>query len=170
MPARPLKRRGVHETSYPPLSGTMKPNPFMALYHFTVPISWTLAFKGCRSDGDSKLPRVGLVRAAVLLPTLMTSATWGPRCPGVTRISSVSPGCRVLMPMPASAPTWRKASPVPSESSTKPYLLSGLYHLTLPQNAGAGSSSSCGSVGCGATSASRRELVASSSSTICCRL
>ena len=33
----------------------MKPNPFMASYHFTVPISWTLASKDRRSDGDLKL-------------------------------------------------------------------------------------------------------------------
>jgi hypothetical protein len=26
----------------------------MALYHFTVPTAWTLACKGCRSDGDSE--------------------------------------------------------------------------------------------------------------------
>jgi hypothetical protein len=32
----------------------------MPLYHFTVPISWTLTSKGCRSDGDLKLFRGGL--------------------------------------------------------------------------------------------------------------
>jgi hypothetical protein len=51
--------------------------------------------------------------------------------------------------MPASAEAWRKASPDPSESSTKPYLLTALYHFTLPQTVGAGGSPSCGSASCG---------------------
>src|ERR1700730_16897817 len=45
------------KTSFPPPSRTMKPNPLAALYHFTVPISWTLASKGCRSNGDLKFFR-----------------------------------------------------------------------------------------------------------------
>ena len=53
--------------------------------------------------------------------------------------------------MPASAEAWRKASPDPSESSTKPYLLRALYHFTLPQTVGAGGSLSCGSASCGGT-------------------
>src|SRR5205814_10701261 len=53
--------------------------------------------------------------------------------------------------MPASAEAWRKASPDPSESSTKPYLLRALYHFTLPQTVGAGGSPSCGSPSCGGT-------------------
>jgi hypothetical protein len=114
------------KTSFPPPSRTMKPNPLAALYHFTVPISWALASKGCRSDGNLKLFRGSLGGAAVLLSTLMTSVTCGPRCPRATRNSSVSPGCRVLTPMPASAVAWRKASPDPSESWTKPYPLLGL--------------------------------------------
>jgi hypothetical protein len=44
-----------------------------------------------------------------------------------------------------------KASPDPSESSTKPYLLRALYHFTLPQTVGAGGSPSCGSASCGGT-------------------
>src|ERR1700732_1975267 len=32
----------------------MKPNPLAALYPFTAPISWTLASKGCRFNGDLK--------------------------------------------------------------------------------------------------------------------
>ena len=64
----------------------------------------------------------------MLLSTLMTSVTCGPRCPRATRNSRVSPGCRVLTPIPASAVTWRKASPDPSESWTKPYPLLGLNH------------------------------------------
>src|SRR6266481_6102228 len=53
--------------------------------------------------------------------------------------------------MPASAEAWRKASPDPSESSTKPYLLTALYHFTLPQTVGAGGSPGCGSASCGGT-------------------
>jgi len=53
--------------------------------------------------------------------------------------------------MPASAEAWRKASPDPSESSTKPYLLRALYHFTLPQTVGAGGSPSCGLTSCGGT-------------------
>src|SRR5580692_3831787 len=110
----------------------MKPNPLAALYHFTVPISWTLASEGCRSNGDLELFRGGLGGAAVLLSTLMTSVTCGPRCPRATRNSSVSPGCTALMPMRPSPLAWRKASPDPSESSTNPYPLLGLNHFTLP--------------------------------------
>src|SRR6476620_10181182 len=134
----------------------MKPNPLAALYHFTVPISWTLASKGCRSDGDLKCPRGGLGGAAVLLSTLITSVTCGPRCPRATRNSSVSPGCRVLTPMPASAVTSRKASPDPSESWTKPYPLLGLNHLTCPRTARADGASSSGSASRGGTSESLR--------------
>jgi hypothetical protein len=59
----------------------MKPNPFLALYHFTVPVSWTLASEAGRSEGDLKLARGGLDGAAVLLSTLIISVTCGPRCP-----------------------------------------------------------------------------------------
>src|SRR5258708_5639 len=130
----------------------MKPNPLAALYHFTVPISRTLASKGCRSDGDLNLPRGDLGGAAVLLSTLMTSVTCGPRCPRTTCNSSVSPGCRVLTPMPASAVTWRKASPDPSESWTKPYPLFGLNHLTCPRTAKPDDPSNSGSAAPGGTS------------------
>jgi hypothetical protein len=58
------------KTSFPPPSRTMKPNPLVALYHFTVPISWTLASNGCWPDGDLNLCRGGLSGAAVLLSTL----------------------------------------------------------------------------------------------------
>ena len=53
----------------------MKPNPLVALYHFTVPISWKLASEGCRSDGDLNLSRGDLGGAAVLQSTLMISVT-----------------------------------------------------------------------------------------------
>ena len=74
MPAR-SSAETCTKTSFPPPSRTMKPNPLAALYHFTVPISWTLASKGCRSNGDLELFRGGLGGAAVLLFTLMTSVT-----------------------------------------------------------------------------------------------
>src|SRR5262249_8642900 len=132
MPAR-SSIEACRKTSFPPLSRTMKPNPFVALYHFTVSISWTVACKDCRSDDGLPLVRDTLGGAVVLLSTLKTLVTSRPRCPGATCNSSVAPDYRVLMPMPASADAWRKASPDPSESSTKPYRLSGLYHFTLAQ-------------------------------------
>ena len=39
------------------------------------------------------------------------------------------------MLMPVGAEAWRKASPDPSESWTKPYPLVGLNHLTCPRTA-----------------------------------
>src|SRR5260370_843045 len=145
----------------------MKPNPLAALYHFTVPISRTLASKGCRSDGDLNLPRGDLGGAAVLLSTLMTSVTCGPRCPRTTCNSSVSPGCRVLTPMPASAVTWRKASPDPSESWTKPYPLLGLNHLTCARTARPDDPSNSGSASRGGASESLLASLQSSSSITC---
>jgi hypothetical protein len=53
----------------------MKPNPLAALYDFTVPLSWTLASKRCRPNGDLEPFRGGLSGAAVLLSTLMISVT-----------------------------------------------------------------------------------------------
>ena len=166
MPAR-FSAVACTKTSLASPSMTMKPKPFAN--HSTAPIASTLASKDCRSC-ESTLLRGRPDGAAVLLSTLMTSVTCGPRCPGATRNSSVSPGRRVLTPMPTSAVAWRKASPVPSESSTKPYLLRGLYHFTLPQTAGADGSSSCGSAGCCEASAASLGSPESSSSRICRRL
>jgi hypothetical protein len=70
-----LERGDVHKTSLPPPSRTMKPKPLVALYHFTFPIYWPLASKGCRFNGDLKFFRGGLGGAAVLLSMLMTSVT-----------------------------------------------------------------------------------------------
>src|ERR1700738_423290 len=53
---------------------------------------------------------------------------------------------------PTTAEAWRKASPDPSESSTKPYRFPGLNHFSLPQTVGAGGSPSCVSASCGGTS------------------
>src|SRR5260370_12848965 len=53
--------------------------------------------------------------------------------------------------MPASAEAWRKASPDPSESSTKPYLLTALYHFAMPQAVGVSGLPSCVSARCGGT-------------------
>src|ERR1700730_10047882 len=52
---------------------------------------------------------------------------------------------------PTTAEAWRKASPDPSESSTKPYRFPGLNHFSLPQTVGAGGSPSCVSASCGGT-------------------
>jgi hypothetical protein len=73
--ARPVKRGDVYEDVLPATVPNDEPNPLAALYHFTVPISWRLASKGCRSDGDLELFRGDLGGAAVLLSTLMTSVT-----------------------------------------------------------------------------------------------
>src|SRR6516164_3334799 len=72
----------------------------------------------------------------MLLSTLSTSVTCGPLWPGSARTSRVSPGSTVLMPLWASTLPWRKASPDPSESSTKPNPFSGLNHLTTPLTGG----------------------------------
>ena len=53
---------------------------------------------------------------------------------------------------PTTAEAWRKASPDPSESSTKPYRFPGLNHFSLPQTVGAGGSPTCVSASCGGTS------------------
>ncbi len=44
----------------------------------------------------------------MLLSTLMTSVTCGPRYPGATRNSSVSPVCMAPSPICSSAAAWRK--------------------------------------------------------------
>jgi hypothetical protein len=48
----------------------MDPNPLMALYHFTAPISSTLASKDRWSHGELNFFRSGLGGAAVLLTKL----------------------------------------------------------------------------------------------------
>jgi hypothetical protein len=45
--------------SRPPPSRTMKPNLVVALHHFTVPVSWTLASQVAWSESDLKLARGG---------------------------------------------------------------------------------------------------------------
>src|ERR1700730_17256931 len=129
----------------------MKPKPFVGLYHFTVPVSWTLASDAARSRGDLIFARGDLDGAAVLLSTLMISVPWSLRPPGATRSSSVTPGCMALTPTRPSTVAWRKASPDPPESSTKPYLLLGLNHFTLPQTGRSDGSSICGPSNCTGT-------------------
>src|SRR5215469_14852210 len=82
------------------------------------------------------LDRRDAIGTAVLLSTLSTSVTCGPLWPGPTRTSRVSPGCRALLPLWDSTLPCRKASPDPSESSTKPNPFSGLNHLTTPLTGG----------------------------------
>src|ERR1700730_708011 len=65
------------KASLPPPSRTMKPKPFCALNHLTVPTSSTAV----SSDGRlavGKAERRGAAGAAVLLSTLRTSVTCGP--------------------------------------------------------------------------------------------
>jgi hypothetical protein len=72
---RPVKRGDVYEDVLPAAVPNDETEPLGALYHFTVPISWTLASKGGRSAGDLKPFRGGLGGAAVLLSMPMTSVT-----------------------------------------------------------------------------------------------
>src|SRR6267143_1590581 len=84
----------------------MKPNPFMALYHLTVPDSSTAARSACGYIGRSGRGRRGGSCCAVLLSTLRISLTWGPLGPG------------------------------PARTCTKPNPLSALYHLTTAWTGG----------------------------------
>src|ERR1700730_15186283 len=77
----------------------MKPNPFMALYHLTVPDSSTAARSACGYIGRSGRGRQGGSCCAVLLSTLRISLTWGPLGPGPARTSSVAPGGTLLWPL-----------------------------------------------------------------------
>src|SRR3984893_384649 len=114
----------------------MKPNPFMALYHLTVPDSSTAARSACGYIGRSGRGRLGGSCCAVLLSTLRISLTWGPLGPGPARTSSVAPGGTLLWPLRSTTLTCKKASPDPLASCTKPNPLSALYHLTTAWTGG----------------------------------
>src|SRR6202030_1388033 len=75
-----------------PRSGAIKPNPLLALYHFTVPNSSTVARSPDRYADRSGRGRRGGSCDAVLASTLMISVTCGPFGPGLMRTSSVAPG------------------------------------------------------------------------------
>jgi hypothetical protein len=66
---RPVERGDVYEDVLPATVPNNETEPLSDVYHFTIPISWTLASKGCRSNGDLELFRGGLGGAAVLLST-----------------------------------------------------------------------------------------------------
>src|ERR1700736_516547 len=108
----------------------MKPKPFVALYHLTVPDSSTEVPSAGGYTGRSGRARLGGSRCAVLLSTLRISVTCGPFGPrtGANRERRA----RRTLPWPrrSTTLTCRKASPDPSASCTKPNPLSGLYHLT----------------------------------------
>src|ERR1700726_2571185 len=114
----------------------MKPKPFVALYHLTVPDSSTAVPSAGGYTGRSGRARLGISCCAVLLSTLRISVTCGPLGPGPARTSSVAPGGTLPWPLRSTTLTCRKASPDPSASSTKPNPLSGLYHLTTPWTEG----------------------------------
>src|SRR6266581_4805721 len=114
----------------------MKPNPFMALYHLTVPDSLTAARSGGGYMGRSGSAPLGDSCCAVLLSTLRISLTCGPLGPGPARTSRVAPGGMLAWPLRSTTLTCRKASPDPSASCTKPNPLSGLYHLTTAWTGG----------------------------------
>src|ERR1700731_4911832 len=122
--------------SLPPPSEAMKPNPFMALYHLTVPDSSTAARSACGYIGRSGRGRLGGSCCAELLSTLRISLTWGPLGPGPARTSSVAPGGTLLWPLRSTTLTCKKASPDPLASCTKPNPLSALYHLTTAWTGG----------------------------------
>src|SRR5580693_10657434 len=133
--------------SLPPRSEAIKPNPFMALYHLTVPDSSTAACSAGAYTGRSDRARLGSSCCAVLLSTLRISVTCGPLGPGPARTSSVAPGGTLPWPLRSTTLTCRKASPEPSASSTKPKPLSGLYHLTVARTVGPEGLSNCGPLG-----------------------
>jgi hypothetical protein len=116
--------------SLPPRSEATKPNPFVALYHLTVPDSSTAApLAGGYADRSGR-PRLVGFDCAVLLSTLRISVTCGLLGPGPARTSSVAPGDTLSWPLRSTTLTCRKASPDPCASWTKPNPFSGLYHLT----------------------------------------
>src|SRR5271156_4826011 len=123
----------------------MKPNPLVALYHFTVPNSSTVALSATAGyAGRSDRARLGGSCDAVLTSTLMISVTCGPFGPGPARTSSVAPDGTLPCPLRSTTLTCRNASPEPSASSTKPKPLSGLYHLTVARTGGPEGLSNCG--------------------------
>src|SRR5271156_1087359 len=123
----------------------MKPNPLVALYHFTVPNSSTVALSATAGyAGRSDRARLGGSCDAVLTSTLMISVTCGPFGPGPARTSSVAPDGTLPCPLRSTTLTCRNASPEPSASSTKPKPLSGLYHLTVARTGGPDGLSNCG--------------------------
>src|SRR5258707_6994101 len=140
-PAR-CKAEACTNTSLPPPSRTIKPKPFVELYHLTVPFSDDVASSGARSAGRN--PVRGRGGAAVLVSTLSTSVTCGPRWPCATRTSRVSPGCTAVTPRRPSTDACRNASPDPSDSSTKPKPFSVLNHLTTAWTGGPEGSSKRG--------------------------
>ena len=72
MPAR-SSAEACTKISLPPRSEAIKPNPFMALYHLTVPDSSTAARSAGGYRGRSGRPRLGGSCCAVLLSTLRIS-------------------------------------------------------------------------------------------------
>src|ERR1700731_3288059 len=95
MPAR-SSAEACTKISFPPRSGAIKPNPLLALYHFTVPNSSTVARSRDGYAGRSGRGRRGGSCDAVLASTLMISVTCGPFGPGLVRTSSVAPGGTLL--------------------------------------------------------------------------
>src|SRR6202035_1634836 len=122
----------------------MKPNPLLALYHFTVPSSSTVGRSAAGYAGRSGRARLGCSCNALLVSTLRISVTCGPFGPGPARTSSVAPGGTVPWPPRSTTLTCRNASPEPSPSVTNPNPLSGLYHLTVARTGGPEGLSNCG--------------------------
>ena len=85
--------------SLPPRSEAIKPNPFIALYHLTVPDSSTAAWSVGGYTGRSDRARLSGSCCAVLMSTLRTSVTCGPLGPGPARTSSVAPCSTLSWPL-----------------------------------------------------------------------
>jgi hypothetical protein len=132
----PPEQGTLSKISLPPRSEAIKPNPFMALYHLTVPDSSTAARSAGGYMGLSGRGRLGGSCCAVLVSTLRISLTCGPFGPGPARTSSLTPGGMLPWPLRSTTLTCRKASPDPSASCTNPNPLSVLYHLTTAWTGG----------------------------------
>src|SRR3954454_16586661 len=133
--------------SLPPRSGAIKPKPLLALYHFTVPTSSTVARSPDGYAGRSGRGRRGGSCEAVLASRLTISVTCGPFGPGLVRTSSVAPGGMLPWPLRSATLACRKASLEPSANCTKPNPFSGLYHLTVARTDGPEGASNCGPLG-----------------------
>ena len=132
----------VTDTSLPPSLGVMKPNPLSGLYHFTVPSISTAVLKSI--CGRAERAGRGLLSLrweeddvlAVLSSTDRTCSTWRPFWPCPTRTCICMPGPTAVRPAACRALAWRKTSPVPSASSTKPNPFSELNHFTVARSSG----------------------------------
>src|SRR6516162_9930825 len=129
--------------SLPPRSGAMKPNPLLALYHFTVPISSTVvrSAEGWYA-GRSGLGRLGCSCVAVLASTLRISVTCGPFGPGMHLERRAGRHAAVASALNYAHMEECIAGTVGQLDEAE--ALSGLYHLTVARTSGPEGLSNCG--------------------------